>query len=286
MKKYGIIFFAIFLINCQNEQQSISGKLFGKVKTLQLVQLFGVTGFPFPITYNFYYDSSNGGLRQINIDTVAKIFLFISDDTIQMNISDNFGTLNSICKAKVNNNKKIQSISYRDSPISVDNQIYYFSYNGVEIDSMGAPTIYVDPYCDFIFKESNLVHDGLNYIQLNFSHTIAFTPGACTYPQGNTKLEYSNIINTGQLPFQFVFTLSYMSFGSPIEFTQSTLSVDPLYVYGLMGYSACKPNYNLLDQVGDRKYSYLFDENNRVSGMTITDTLTDQVLYQYRLTYY
>lgn len=236
-------------------------------------------GFPYPITYYFFYDSTSRILSRINIDSLEAIIIEVLDDTVQMTVFSP-GSYNFKYKAEVNSNKQILSVWFRDSTESSDRQYYYFNYSGAEIDSMGAPIIYVAPYCDYIFKESDPVFDGQNYIQLDYSHTMFLSVSNCLYQQGSVAFEYTTILNSLQLPFQFIFTLS--ANGGVLDYLQ----FDPLYVYGLMGYTACKPNHNLLDQVSDRKYSYLFDENNRVSDMAITDTLTDQVLYQYRLTYY
>ena len=66
----------------------------------------------------------------------------------------------------------------------------------------------------------------------------------------------------------------------------SVLRFDPLYLFGLLGYRTCKSNYNLLRTAGVRRYSYELNAENRVTGMTITDTTDNAILYKYAIDYY
>ena len=64
------------------------------------------------------------------------------------------------------------------------------------------------------------------------------------------------------------------------------LRFDPLYLFGLLGYKTCNANYNLLRTAGERKYTYDLNAENSVTGMTITDTTDNAILYKYSLEYY
>ncbi len=277
LKILAIVF--VFTSCVQNEIIPPANSLKGKIKLLKLIQAPDENMNT--IRYYFYYDSTDATLTKIDFDTMG--VLTIVYGTNQADIEYNVpGFFYSKYTAFINAQNQITSVYTFDSFSLAYREKYRFNYIDANIDSMKLLFSY-SPQFKVSINEYDLLFNGQNYTEMKYANTGSNYYGDLVPDSGALNFSYTPLLNSSQLPFQNLFGLS--KYGR-MELEQSVLRFDPLYLFGLLGYRTCKSNYNLLRTAGERRYTYELNDENRVTGMTITDTTDNAILYKYSFEYY
>ncbi|MBK9330754.1 MAG: hypothetical protein IPM95_15970 [Sphingobacteriales bacterium] len=233
------------------------------------------------IFYYFHYDSTDAKLTRIDFDTLG--VLTIEHDINKVDILFNVPSVfYSKYTAFINPQNQITSVYTFDSFSLAYREKYRFNYTGATIDSMKFLLSY-NPLFKISINEYDLLFNGQNNTEMKYNNTGSDYYGSIYTYYDTLIFSYTPLLNSHQLPFQNLFTLS--AFGR-LEMEQSILRFDPLYLFGLLGYKTCNANYNLLRTAGERRYTYETNSENKVTGMTITDTTVNAILYKYAIDYY
>lgn len=276
-----LVFLSVAFNSCEkecNKHPNAIDLLKGKIKTLSTVYSFTDV-----MNYYFYYDSSNGELIKVtggialqneNIEVYKKYK--IDDSTLLVYYkyvpSGNPSYQKYIIKL---NNKQIMSITGVDTLNNIQDVVSRFNYNNNKIDSISDKGDFISSniqYFDFAF-------DSVNCLEYYSEWRDNFFGGGDQ--QLNTRLTYTNILNTNQLSGQIPCTI----LSDP---DNSNLFFQLIYFLGIDGFYTAKPNKYLLDSAnysGSRgyiKFDYLFIDNEIVS---VTKQHQNGILVD-KMTYY
>lgn len=270
----------IMFTSCSNNDViPPANPLKGKIKTLQLIQAPDENMNS--ISYYFHYDSTDATLTRIDWDTVAELTIERSPNKVDIVFNAQGGYYTKYT-AFVNAQNQITSVYTFDSFSLAYREKYRFNYTGATIDSMKLLLSY-NPQFNFSINEYDLLFNGQNYTEMKYKNTGSDYYGSVYTYYDTLIFSYTPLLNSHQLPFQNIFGLSS---NGRLEMELSVQRFDPLYLFGLLGYKTCNANYNLLRTAGERRYTYETNTENRVTGMTITDTTVNAILYKYSFDYY
>lgn len=283
MKQISIIIF-IFIINgcCKNNTPTPANILSGKIRKLTVFQSDSINNYNDTIAFNFDYDYTTGFCKSIiSSNGYYALYLYKINDVffkIKQIQGNNIFNLDLY----LNTDRRITKINSIDTITQEEKLLINFSYkqnNTLDSISTYRPTGY-----PFAVDLSNYEYI---YIYMNYEkstiHWFNFFNGNNEYTKviSNT---YTNHENNKNIPIQIPFYepgfddkyLTYLGFGN-INFT--------LYFLSLNDIKGLEMNNNLVSQRNTTSYSYVFNSNNIVTDMVVSDDI-NSLVQKIKLEYY